>query len=137
MQKEDDGVKQQSPYLPDLQYLKTIALLQQPFDTTWKGILKVLFGFQRIVKGDDGTIAYIVLQFTKHLLSIETLAIVAGNKVPHDNAIMAAQHMIRAISQPSMGWTKKITLTTFGGSSKKQESSRKTSTSASLTTLNL
>ena len=79
-----------------LEYLEFIALRFQKFDGTGEGILQipVVPRFQRVVEGDDGTVAYIAFYVVQYLFRAHSLTVVAGYEVPHNDTVMVAKSVI-------------------------------------------
>ncbi len=50
-----------------LEHLERIAFRQEPFDGAGEGILQARFRLDRVVEGDDGTVADVFLYLGKHL----------------------------------------------------------------------
>ncbi len=66
---------------------KGIAFALQPLYGTWQGVFHVFFGFERIVKYENGTVARIFLYIGQHLFGRHMPAVVPGDHIPHYDAI--------------------------------------------------
>ena len=79
-----------------LQHPEPILLLLQEVNASRQGILQVAVvpGLQGVVEGDDGAVAGITHHIGQDLGRAEFLGVVARHEVPHDDAVILAQHHI-------------------------------------------
>ena len=91
-----------------IEYLELIALLLQPFYRLRQGGLEFVNTLQRVVEGNYRTISSVSLHILKHLVGREAAGIVASDKVPHYDCIVAAQADVLAVLHPAPRRTEQV-----------------------------
>ena len=82
--------------------LEGVALVLEPLQTLWEGGAQFVDTFQRVVEGDDGAIARVPLYIVDDILGRHPFGVVAGDKVPHDNLVFAAEPRVLCHAHPAM-----------------------------------
>ena len=85
--------------------LKLISLCLQPFDGAGQGGAEFVDAFQGVVEGDDGAVAGIAADIVIDVVGGEPLGIVAGDEVPHDDAVALREPVVDAVAHPTVGRT--------------------------------
>ena len=98
-----------------LEYLEHIAFRFQKLDGTGESILQipVVPRFQRVVEGDDGTVAYIAFYVVQYLFRAHSLTVIAGYEIPHDDTVMVAKGVILPESHVPMWRAEQVRVDNF------------------------
>ena len=72
-----------------LKYFEGVALGLEPFDGCREGCAELVDTFQGVVEGDDAAVTGVALDIVQHVVGREPFGVVAGNKVPHNDAELA------------------------------------------------
>ena len=69
---------------------ENVALVFEPLERIRKGCAKFVNRLQRVVEGDNGTIARVPLYIISDIFCRQPFGIVAGDKIPHHDLELAA-----------------------------------------------
>ena len=71
--------------------LEVVALFAEPFDALGEGGAEFVDGFKGVVEGDDAAVAGVALHVVDDVLGGQPFGVVAGDEVPHDDLVLAAE----------------------------------------------
>ena len=82
--------------------LEGVALVLEPLERRGEGGAQFVDALQRVVEGDDGAIARVPLYIIDDILGRHPFGVVAGDKVPHDDLVFAAEPRVLRHAHPAM-----------------------------------
>ena len=85
-----------------IKHLKLVAFCLKPFDCFGQGVVEFVDTLERVVEGDNGSVASVAFHIVEHVFGSHPFRIVACDKIPHDDAILTSQPYILIPSHPSM-----------------------------------
>ena len=101
--------------LASFYHFKFIALLLKVTERCRECIAQFLDRLQRVVEGDDRTIASIEHHIAEHIEGIEQVGIVTCHEVPHHNLVLAPKHFVCPQPHPSVRRTEEMRVDEFIG----------------------
>lgn len=93
-----------------VKHLEGIPLRLEPLDGTRKGIEELVLALEGVVEGDDAARTGVAAYVEQHVATVEAGRVVAGNEVPHDDAVTLAHHDVLVPLHPAMGRTEEVGL---------------------------
>ena len=96
-----------------VKYLEFIALFQQPFYGPGQGVFHVFLCLDGVMESNDGAIPHIMFYLPQYLSSIQLVAIVTGNQVPHYNLVFMPQHHVLHPAHVAMWRTEQVGMDQF------------------------
>ena len=91
-----------------VKYLEFIALFQQPFYGPGQGVFHVFLCLDGVMESNDGAIPHIKFYLPQYLATIQLVAIVTGNQVPHYNLVFMPQHHVLHPAHVAMWRTEQV-----------------------------
>ena len=104
-----------SPFSALIKYLEGVSLALQPFYGAREGVEDFVEAFDGVVEGDDAAWAGQVANIAEDIATVEAGGIVAGDEVPHDDAVVAAHPQVLRPRHPAVGRTKEVGVEIFVG----------------------
>ena len=80
-------------------------MVLKPLETLGEGGTQFVDALQRVVEGDDGAIARVLLYVIDDVLGRHPFGVVACDKVPHHNLVLTTEPGVLGHAHPTVGWT--------------------------------
>ena len=78
-------------------------MLLKPEDAEGQCGAQLVDGLEGVVEGDDGAVAGVAADVVEDVVGAEPLGVVAGDDVPHDDLVLAAEEGVLGYTHPSVG----------------------------------
>ena len=79
-----------------------VALVFKPLQRFRQGCPELVDALERVVEGDDGTVAGITLHVVYHIISRQPFGVISGDEVPHHYTVVLFHPPVDGMAQPAV-----------------------------------